>query len=232
MYSYLHIDNEKDFLAPLRKKYKCLWSYFILCAHKECFESAHRLRHRPLRAVVQRKAQQEDQAGVQERAHDAAGQNRAVPFTTSLRGDRWGSGERLWQTGRRCCGCFDWSPNLWEDVGQSAERETPLLGELTPRQQEELLQGVTCPLMRHQQNEPWQGRPQPKCNFKSLNSKMATFMLMLLKTDVAFYDFNGTKLSKILFLILTNSELFKNVKSVPFIYFACLFFFKCLYQTE
>lgn len=63
-------------------------SYFILCAHKKCFKCVHRLRHHSLHAVVQRKAQQEDQAGVQQSAHDAASQNRAVPFATSLRGDR------------------------------------------------------------------------------------------------------------------------------------------------
>lgn len=85
--SYKPHDNKK-ILAPLRKKCLRSWPYFILCAHEQRFESVHRLRHHSLHAVVQSKAQQENQAGVQQSAQDAAGQNRAVTFAAGLRGER------------------------------------------------------------------------------------------------------------------------------------------------
>lgn len=98
--------KKKTLLHLWGKKCSCSWSYFIFRTHKQRFKSVHRLGHHSLHAVVQRKAQQEDQTGIQQSAQDAAGQNRAVAFATSLRGRRRASGERLRQRGWSCCGCF------------------------------------------------------------------------------------------------------------------------------
>lgn len=70
----------------MKKKVFVFVSYFIFCAHKQRVKSVHRLRHHSLHTVIQCKAQQEDQPGVQQSAQDAAGQNWAVAFATSLQG--------------------------------------------------------------------------------------------------------------------------------------------------
>lgn len=63
-------------------------TYLIFCTHEECFQSVHGCRHHSLHAVVQGKAQQEEQACVEQGGHHAALQDRRVFSTTGLREER------------------------------------------------------------------------------------------------------------------------------------------------
>lgn len=130
-------------------------SNLIFRKHEKGFKRVHSCRHHSLHAIVQGKAEQEEHAGVQQSGGHGASKGRCVLSSTRLK-DKDITTTKILPKDEddRLSGLFVY---LGEDVSQSVESQTSLLDELTARQQEQLLEGISRPLWRHDecQSERW-----------------------------------------------------------------------------